>query len=149
MFKIEDEQEKYLISINADDLLKLVQDENQYLNQFPSINFEFTFESYFFYLKNWIYIIFKEKIIVKVIKPNNHFPVNTEIRTNIELINFLSQNNININHVIVLGENNKKLSECIYCISFYIKNKVLILKIIILVWAYFSEYKIQFFHKNY
>jgi len=130
MFKMENEQEKTFISTNVDDLLKLVQDQNQYLKKFPSINFEFSFESYFFYLKNWIYIVFKEKIIVKIIKPNNNFPINTEIRTNYELINFLSQNKININHVIVLGKKKKKLSECIYCISFYIKNKALILKII-------------------
>ena len=125
MFKMENEQEKDLISTKVDDLLDLVKDQNLYFKKFTSINFEFVEETYFFYLKNCVYIIFNKKIIVRVLKPNK-MPINTDIRTNIELTNFLSQNNININHVVVFGkENNKKLSECLYCINFYIKNNIL------------------------
>ena len=126
-------QENELLSTDINKLLKSIH-KNEFVKKFKNIKFIKYKESYSFYLttKKIIkkYIIFEKSIKVEIIKSfKDAIPIYINIKSNLELYNFLLQNGINTKNIFIDDETKEKLDESINKINFYINDYTLKLKI--------------------
>ena len=127
-------QEKNLLACNVDILIDIFKkEENKTI--FSKIIFSHKDNTYTFYLNTnkeiKSYIVFEKKIQVKLITKGELENIITfDIRTNIDLLNFLKQTELDINRIIISNSNKIKLKQCIDIINIYVKNFSLDLEII-------------------
>ena len=126
-------QENKLLSTDINKLLESIH-KNEFAKKFKNIKFIKYKESYSFYLttKKIIkkYIIFEKSIKVEIIKSiKDAISLHLNIKSNLELYNFLLQNDININNIFISDETKETLNESINKINLYINNYTLKLKI--------------------
>ena len=130
---METNQEKDLLSKDIDELISIF-DNGENKTKYSDIEYDRDKDYYLFYLqrkkKIENYIIFKEKIKVEISKSNNEEnPLYFEIRSNLQLLNYLEEFNMDINHLIILNEAKNKLSDCINTIQNYVENNSIKLKL--------------------
>ena len=127
-------QEKELLSAQADELIKIINDEKSKI-KFSEIRYWKEEFSYIFILNSCKeikrYIVFEKYVEVKLNTVNKvKDSISFNIRTNLELYNFIIQTELDYERITILNEDKNKLKDCIDIIDIYVKNFVLNLEII-------------------
>ena len=129
-------QEKELLSLDADTLIKLIKDgKEKFKTKYPDITYLIDENSYIFVLKGGKeikkYIVFENNVEVKLNTINKEIKsFSFFIRTNLELFNQIKQSEFDFDRITILNKETKKLKGCINVINIYVKNNVLNLQII-------------------
>ena len=121
------------MSTNVDDLIDLI-DKKKFRDTFGDIRYYDYDDNYIFYIENSAfitnYVIFRQKIKVKIIKTlDQQTPLYMDIKSNLELYNFITQSGMNLDKIFICNKTNKKLFD-INLIYLYIENNSLELKMI-------------------
>ena len=131
---MERNQENELLSSNVDELIKTFKN-NKHKQKYSNIFFSHEENAFVFFLntereiKN--YIVFEKNIVVElntIYRETDSITFN--IRTNLELFNFIKQTELDFDRITLLSKDNKKLKDFIDIIHLYIKNNILKLQII-------------------
>ena len=118
-----------LLLYEPDELINLLKNTKKGGKKFSKVKFTFNNSSLYIYLEEYTYIIFLNEIKVKITGQENK--LSKKVRTNIQIKQFLTENDIDINKVIILKNDNKnKLIDCFDYIDLYIINGIINLKII-------------------
>lgn len=127
-------EEKEILSSDKEKLLQLIKD-NKFREKYPNTLYDYMEKSYIFCFQpsNQIkyFILFENDIQVEISRTNkkNEF-FKTSIRTNLDLMNFLSQNDLDINKIVFDIKIDKKLSYGINMLHSFIKDNCLKLTLI-------------------
>jgi hypothetical protein len=127
-------EEKEILSSDKVKLLQSIKD-NKFREKYPNIFYSYIKNSYIFYfqpsnqIKN--YILFENDIQVEISRTNkkNEF-FKTSIRTNLDLVNFLSQNDLDIKKIVFDIDLNTNLIDDINLLYLYIQDNILKLTLI-------------------
>ena len=129
-----EKQELELLSTKADELIKIINNENS-KKKFSEIRQWKDEFSYIFILNSCKeikrYIVFEKSVEVKLNTVNKvKDSISFNIRTNLELYNFITQTELDYERITILNEDKNKLKDCIDIINICVKNFVLNLEII-------------------
>ena len=112
---------KILRSYTEDQLIEIFKNKENYKNLFTEINFVLNKKSLSFKFEKFTYIIFLKKIQILIYDKNKK--ISTDVRTNIDLKNFLLQYNFDIKKTVVIKNNNEeKLEICLNHLDFFIND---------------------------
>jgi len=118
-----------LLSYEPDELINIFKNTKKGEKKFSKVKFTFNNNSLSIYFEQSTYIIFLNEIKVKITGKENI--LSKIVRTNIQIKQFLTENDIDIKNVITLkNENKNKFIDCFDYIDLYIINGVINLKII-------------------
>ena len=115
-----------LLSYEPDELIKLFKNSTKAKEKYPTVNYMINSKSLCLDFEVYNYIIFLKQI--KVIITDKENEISKVVRTNIQIKNFLSQYEIDINKVIISKD--EKFKDCFNCIDLYIINDIINLEII-------------------
>ena len=128
-------QENELLSSNVDELIKIFKDNECRKLKYSHILYSHEGDAFIFSLftKREIqnYIVFEENVVVKLNRLNKQTDsISFNIRTNLELFNFIKQTEFDFERITILGEADIKLKDKIDIINNYVKKNILELQII-------------------
>ena len=144
-----EKQELELLSTKADELIKIINNENSKI-KFSKIRHWKDEFSYIFILNSCKeikrYIVFEKSVEVKLNTVNKvKDSISFNIRTNLELYNFIKQTELDYERITILNEDKNKLKDCIDIINICVKN-LLIQNILNYIFLQQQKIKINYFH---
>jgi hypothetical protein len=123
-------QENELLSSDVDELIKIFKDKESNA-KFSDISYWHEKNSYVFSLKSEReiknYIVFEKNVVVNLKAIDK---ISFNIRTNLQLLNFIKQTEFNLERIIICDQENTKLKDQINNINIYVENFILNLQII-------------------
>ena len=123
-------QENELLTSNVDELIKIFKD-NESNEKFSDTHHRHEKNSYVFSLKSEKeiknYIVFEKNVVVNLKAIDK---ISFNIRTNLQLLNFIKQTEFDLERIAFCDQENTKLKDQINNINIYVENFILNLEII-------------------